>query len=77
MTDMVLWKNRKPSAEELAQQREAEYRAAVEARDRALRAALAEEADPLFFKWQRDESTREDWLARIAEVKARFPLPEV
>jgi hypothetical protein len=71
----VLWSNRKPTAEELAAQQQAEQEAALAARDQALRAALAEEADPLFFKWQRGEGTESDWLARIAEVKARFPAP--
>lgn len=72
----ILWSNRKPTSAELEAQREAEHQAALAARDGALRVALAEEADPLFFKWQRGEGTEADWLARIAEVKARFPLPE-
>jgi hypothetical protein len=48
---------------------------AEEQRDAALREALADEADPVFFKWQRDEATRADWLAKVAEVKSRFPKP--
>ena len=35
------------------------------------RAAYALEADPLFFKAQRGEATQADWLAKIAEIKAR------
>jgi hypothetical protein len=66
----------KPTEEELAAQREAEYQAALAARDEALRLALAAEADPLFFCWQRGELAKEDWLAAVAEVKARFPKPE-
>lgn len=31
------------------------------------------EADPLFFKAQRGESTMEEWQAKVAEIKARFP----
>lgn len=31
------------------------------------------EADPLFFMWQRGEATREEWEAKIAEIKARYP----
>lgn len=31
------------------------------------------EADPLFFKWQRGESTEQIWLDKVAEIKARFP----
>lgn len=37
------------------------------------RAAYAKEADPLFFKWQRGEATEAEWLAKVAEIKARFP----
>ena len=38
-------------------------------------AAYREEADPLFFKYQRGEATKEEWLAKIDEIKARFPDP--
>ena len=31
------------------------------------------EADPLFFKSQRGECSREDWETKIAEIKARYP----
>lgn len=65
-----------PTAEELAARAEAEYQAAADARDQALRAALAEEADPLFFLWQREEATKDDWLTAVAAVKARFPKPQ-
>jgi len=37
------------------------------------KAAYQDEADPLFFKWQRGESTEAAWLAKIAEIKARYP----
>ena len=37
------------------------------------RAAYQAEADPLFFKSQRGEATHEDWLAKVAEIKARYP----
>ena len=36
-------------------------------------AAYEAEADPLFFKSQRGEATQADWLAKVAEIKARFP----
>ena len=65
-----------PTAEELAAVAEAAYQAALADCDEAVRAALAVEADPLFFRWQRAEATRDDWLAAVAEVKARFPRPE-
>lgn len=64
-----------PTAEEVAAEREAEYQSALEARDQACREALAQEADPLFFKWQRGECDRDDWISKVAEVKARFPVP--
>lgn len=39
-------------------------------------AAYATEADPLFFKWQRGTATEQEWLAKIDEIKARYPYPE-
>ena len=65
-----------PTAEDLAARAEAAHQAALAERDEALRDALAREADPMFFQYQRGEVAREDWLARVAEVKARFPKPE-
>jgi hypothetical protein len=37
------------------------------------RAAYIAEADPLFFKTQRGEATMEEWQAKVAEIKTRFP----
>ena len=37
--------------------------------------AYKDEADPLFFKAQRGEATVEEWQAKVAEIKARFPYP--
>ena len=37
------------------------------------RSAYIVEADPLFFKAQRGEATMEEWQAKVAEIKARFP----
>jgi hypothetical protein len=48
-------------------------RAQVEA-DR--RAAYTAESDPLFFMSQRGEATVEEWQAKVAEIKARYPYPE-
>jgi hypothetical protein len=36
-------------------------------------AAYQAEADPLYFKWQRGEATQAEWLAKIDEIKARYP----
>ena len=38
-------------------------------------AAYRNEADPLFFKAQRGEATTDEWTAKVAEIKARFPYP--
>jgi hypothetical protein len=37
------------------------------------RNAYIAEADPLFFKAQRGEATMEEWQAKVAEIKSRFP----
>jgi hypothetical protein len=39
--------------------------------------AFVSEADPLFFKAQRGEATIEEWQAKVAEIRARYPYPEV
>jgi hypothetical protein len=39
-------------------------------------AAYQAESDPLFFKWQRGESTEADWKAQIDIIKGRYPYPE-
>lgn len=31
------------------------------------------EADPLFFGWQRGENTEQEWLDKVAEIRARHP----
>lgn len=38
-------------------------------------AAYIAESDPIFFKAQRGEATMEEWQAKVAEIKQRFPLP--
>jgi len=42
---------------------------AVQQRESAYR----EESDPIFFKAQRGEATMDEWKAKVAEIKARFP----
>jgi hypothetical protein len=57
------------SPEELA-----EYQATQNLEMKAARAAAyRQEADPLFFKAQRGEATTEQWLAKVAEIKAQYP----
>lgn len=38
-------------------------------------AAYASESDPIFFMAQRGEATMEEWTAKVAEIKARYPYP--
>ena len=35
--------------------------------------AYEKEADPIYFMAQREEATQEEWQAKIAEIKARYP----
>jgi hypothetical protein len=44
--------------------------------DAARLAAYQAESDPLFFKYQRGEATEQEWLGKIAEIKAKFPYQE-
>lgn len=39
-------------------------------------AAYQTESDPIFFMWQRGESTKADWQAQIDLIKMRYPYPE-
>ena len=36
-------------------------------------AAYVAESDPIFFMSQRSEATQQQWLDKIAEIKARWP----
>jgi len=35
--------------------------------------AYTAEADGIYFKWQRQEATQQEWLDKVAEIKARYP----
>lgn len=67
------------TAEELAryEAERAEYNSTVlpELMRQQRAAAYRSEADPLFFKAQRGEATTDEWTAKVAEIKARFPYP--
>lgn len=41
--------------------------------DAMRRAAYQAEADPIYFKWQRGEATEQQWLDKIADIRARYP----
>ena len=37
------------------------------------RAAYREESDPIFFEYQRGDVEKEVWLAKVREIKERYP----
>jgi len=45
--------------------------------DRQRHAAYVTESDPLFFQYQAGEITEQEWLNKRAEIKSRYPNPEV
>ena len=57
--------------------KEAAERQAIQAAKIAGRRAEAyrNESDPLFFKAQRGEATMQEWLDKVAEIKARYDNP--
>lgn len=59
---VTVWTVRNKTTEEL--QAETEARRAK---------AYRTESDPLFFKAQRGEATQQEWLDKVAEIKARYP----
>jgi len=59
-------KTAKQIAEESAQQM-------LEQTESNRKAAYITESDPLFFKVQRGEATKQEWLDKIEEIKQRFP----
>ena len=41
--------------------------------ERSRQQAFRDEADPLFFGWQRGENSEQAWLDKVAEIRGRFP----
>jgi hypothetical protein len=54
---------------------EAEYKKAVKENDSLRRQAYTLESDPLFFQWQRGESTEQAWKNKVEEIQQRYPEP--
>jgi hypothetical protein len=63
------WTVRSKTAEELADEASAKAAQADAQRAQAYR----NESDPIFFMWQRNEATEQQWLDKVAEIKARYP----
>jgi hypothetical protein len=66
MIDLTQLKTAEQKAEEALRQ-------AIEMAEANRKTAYITEADPLFFKAQRGEATMDEWQAKVAEIKARFP----
>jgi hypothetical protein len=49
------------------------YRPSNQEQAESRRKAYEAEADPIFFLIQRGEATQEQWQAKIAEIKQRYP----
>lgn len=65
-----------PDPEQVALDNEAATALASSLREQERRIAYTIEADPLFFQWQRGEATEQDWLDKVAEIRARYPSPD-
>lgn len=65
----------RPYTEEEIAALQAENAPTREGQEAARRAAYVAEADPLFFMAQRGEATMDEWTAKVAEIKARYPYP--
>ena len=52
---------------------EQEKNQTIESNKVARAIAYKEESDPLFFKSQRGEATTEEWLAKVQEIRDRYP----
>lgn len=50
-----------------------QQRAAIENQRKA---AYQQEADPLFFSYQRGETTEQEWLNAVQSIRDRYPYPE-
>ena len=77
MTEII---TREMTEEEIAEREawEAEEPARLrKAVEEERQAAYQKTADPLFFKYQAGEATKEEWLAARAAVDAANPYPEV
>ena len=67
----------KPSKAELDALRATTDQALQLAQIKKLRSdAYRTESDPLYFGWQRGEITEQEWLDKVAEIRARFPYAE-
>jgi len=43
--------------------------------NRLREAAYRAEADPIFFKYQRGEASKDDWMSVVNDIRTRYPKP--
>lgn len=78
MTEII---DKEFTPEEIADQEEfaaGEHARAVKECETKRQLAYVAESDPLFFKYQRNEDgvTKAAWLAKVDEIRERYPMPE-
>lgn len=76
--DGLVWLSEtpKPTQAELdALWPQVEYEKQVAVVEAARLVAYEQQADPLYFKWQRGDATEAEWLDAVAKVKADNPYP--
>lgn len=74
----LLWKSDepKPSFEEITEAwQDLEIEFEIERLSDLRKRAYQEESDPLFFEYQRGDIEKSEWIAKVEEIKARFPFP--
>ena len=56
------------------EEKDADEASRIDFKNRLRQEAYRNEADPLFFKSERGEATREEWLAKVQEIRDRYPV---
>ena len=78
--DGLVWLDEapKPSQQELeAQYSQVVYEIEYKKVETIRRAAYVDTTDPIFFSYQRGETTKEEWEAAVQEIKLANPYPEI
>jgi len=74
----LLWRtdDEKPSLKEIEDAwKEIEVEFEIERLSNLRKNAYREETDPLFFEYQRGDIEKSEWVAKVEEIKDRFPFP--
>lgn len=74
----LLWRSEdaKPTLKEIKNAwKDIELDLEIERLSNLRKRAYQEESDPLFFEYQRGDIEKSEWIAKVEEIKARFPFP--